>query len=155
MALFVPVIIGVPIGYFTWATVFNSVDNCIHKITSNNTNENDQGKKLLFFQNFTEINKVTIVFVTNLDATLQLTKPPNSSLAAVGGTVVSVSLLGKLAFTPQTRHRLFFAKAPPNSNIRIETLKMGIELLVRSGVVFYGGATGGAIAGRLAATSRK
>lgn len=59
-----------------------------------------------------------------------------------------MGVLGKLTFTPQTRHRLFFAKAPPNSNIRVETLKMGIELLVRSGIVFYGGAIGGAVAGR-------
>lgn len=89
-----------------------------------------------------------------IDDTLQSTKPPNSSTAAIGGTIVSVALLGKMTFTPQTRHRLFFAKAPPNSNIRVETLKMGIELLVRSGIVFYGGATGGAIAGRLAATNK-
>jgi seryl-tRNA(Sec) selenium transferase len=41
-----------------------------------------------------------------------------------------------------------------NSNIRIETLKMGIELLIRSGIVFYGGATGGAIAGRVFSLSK-
>jgi hypothetical protein len=148
MALFVPVIIGLPIGYFTWATVFNSVDNCIYKIT--NKNNDDKGKiTLLLF--LIEIVKL----IELLDATLQLTKPANSSIGAIGGTMVSMGVLGKLAFTSQVRHRLFFAKAPPNSNIRIETLKMGIELLVRSGVVFYGGATGGAIAGRLVATGRK
>lgn len=64
------------------------------------------------------------------------------------GTIGSIGILSKLTFQANTRHRLFFAKAPANSNIRIETLKMGIELLVRSGIVFYGGAVGGAIAGR-------
>lgn len=82
-----------------------------------------------------------------------LVKPPNSKVAAGLGALASVGLLSKLTFTPQTRHRLFFAQAPPNSNIRIVTLKLGVELLVRSGVVFYGGASGGAIAGRLAASS--
>ena len=78
-------------------------------------------------------------------------KGPNSSLAATAGTIVSAGILGKLTFTPHTRHRLFFAKAPPGSNIRIETLKMGMELLLRSGLVFYGAASGGAIAGRVLA----
>lgn len=66
------------------------------------------------------------------------------------GTIATVGVLGKLMFTPKVRHRLFFAKAPPNSNIRVVTLKLGIELLFRTGVVFYGGAMGGAVAGRLA-----
>lgn len=33
MALFVPVIIGLPIGYFTWAKVFDTVDNSVYQIT--------------------------------------------------------------------------------------------------------------------------
>lgn len=82
-----------------------------------------------------------------------LEKGPNSSIAATIGTIGSVGILSKLMFTPQTRHRLFFARAPANSNIRIETLKMGIELLVRTGVVFYGGAVGGATAGRVMSKS--
>lgn len=80
-----------------------------------------------------------------------LQKPPISASAATVGTLATVGVLGKFMFTPATRHRLFFAKAPANSNIRAVTLKLGIELLIRSGIVFYGGATGGAIAGRLAA----
>lgn len=120
MALFVPVIIGLPIGYFTWAKVFDSADNATFHVL--NGSDSKGGAELI--------------------------KGPNSSIAAAAGTIASVGVLGKLTFTPQTRHRLFFAKAPPNSNIRVETLKMGIELLVRSGIVFYGGAIGGAVAGR-------
>lgn len=33
MALFVPVIVGLPIGYFTWAKVFDTVDNSVYQIT--------------------------------------------------------------------------------------------------------------------------
>lgn len=51
MALFVPAIIGLPIGYFTWATVFNSVDNCIYKITSKDTKQNEQGGYSLSLSN--------------------------------------------------------------------------------------------------------
>lgn len=36
MALFVPVIIGVPIGYFTWAKVFNLVDDSISQTLKQN-----------------------------------------------------------------------------------------------------------------------
>ncbi|KAI8646440.1 hypothetical protein BD408DRAFT_449717 [Parasitella parasitica] len=118
MALFVPVIVGLPIGYFTWAKVFDSVDS-----------------------------GYTLDGNSNISA-----KPPNSKIAGSLGTLVSVGLLSKATFTPRTRHRLFFAKAPPNSNIRIITLKMGINLLIRSGIVFYGGASGGAVAGRLVAS---
>ncbi|KAK4519693.1 secretory subunit [Mucor velutinosus] len=136
MALFVPVIIGLPIGYFTWAKVFDTVDNSVYQIASK---------------------KQSTISSSHSDGSIAdsaaLAKPPNSKLAAGLGALVSVGLLSKVTFTPQTRHRLFFAQAPPNSNIRIVTLKLGIELLVRSGVVFYGGASGGAIAGRLAASS--
>lgn len=37
MALFVPVIIGLPIGYFTWATVFDTVDSKISQLVSKDT----------------------------------------------------------------------------------------------------------------------
>ncbi|KAL9542024.1 hypothetical protein PS6_010008 [Mucor atramentarius] len=114
MALFVPVIIGLPIG--------------VYQIT--------QKKE-----------------PSTISTASHSVRPPNSKVAAGLGALVSVGLLSKVTFTPQTRHRLFFAQAPPNSNIRIVTLKLGIELLVRSGIVFYGGASGGAIAGRLAASS--
>ena len=40
MALFVPVIIGLPIGYFTWAKVFETVDNATFRITNNKNFEN-------------------------------------------------------------------------------------------------------------------
>lgn len=36
MALFVPVIIGLPIGYFTWAKVFDTVDDCVSQALSVN-----------------------------------------------------------------------------------------------------------------------
>lgn len=72
-------------------------------------------------------------------------------MAAAAGSLVSFAALSKVTFNKETRHRLFFAKAPPNTNIRMATLKMGIELLIRSGIVFYGAAVGGAVAGRLAA----
>ncbi|KAI9485489.1 MAG: hypothetical protein EXX96DRAFT_545291 [Benjaminiella poitrasii] len=127
MALFAPLIVGLPIGYFTWAKVFDIVDNYAYKITHSNANQANKE-----------------------DQDLQLKKPPNSSAAAMIGMVASIGILGKLSFTPNTRHRLFFAKAPVNSNIRTETLKLGMELLIRSGIVFYGGAAGGAIAGRIA-----
>ncbi|KAG2229410.1 hypothetical protein BDF21DRAFT_236627 [Thamnidium elegans] len=117
MALFVPVIIGLPIGYFTWAKVFDTVDDCVSQALSGNNKTTEKG--------------------------------PNSSVAATVGTIGSVGILSKLMFKPNTRHRLFFAQAPANSNIRIETLKMGIELLVRTGIVFYGGAVVGASAGRV------
>ncbi|KAI7893114.1 uncharacterized protein EV154DRAFT_502503 [Mucor mucedo] len=112
MALFVPVIIGLPIGYFTWAKVFDTADRQISQV-------------------------------------LKKQEEPNSTIAATVGTIGTVGVLSKLSFPAHTRHRLFFANAPANSNIRVETLKLGIELLVRTGIVFYGGAVGGAIAGRV------
>ncbi|RCI06547.1 hypothetical protein CU098_011937 [Rhizopus stolonifer] len=114
MALFVPLLIGAPIGYFTWTKVFDFADNKITSVISNEENNTS-----------------------------------SSTLGAIVGTVGSIGILSKATFTPQTRHRLFFAKSPANSNIRIETLKLGMELLFRSGVVFYGGAVGGALAGRI------
>ncbi|KAG2204778.1 hypothetical protein INT47_004053 [Mucor saturninus] len=113
MALFVPVIIGLPIGYFTWAKVFDTADGQISQVLKKQVEES------------------------------------NSTLAATVGTIGTVGVLSKLSFPAHTRHRLFFANAPANSNIRVETLKLGIELLVRTGIVFYGGAVGGAIAGRV------
>ncbi|KAF1804750.1 hypothetical protein FB192DRAFT_1359354 [Mucor lusitanicus] len=138
MALFVPVIVGLPIGYFTWAKVFDTVDNSVYQITQKKQSS-------------------TSLLPSNSDSSATdnttLLRPPNSKIAAGLGALLSVGLLSKVTFTPQTRHRLFFAQAPPNSNIRLVTLKLGIELLLRSGIVFYGGASGGAIAGRLAASS--
>ncbi|KAI7905774.1 uncharacterized protein BX663DRAFT_500855 [Cokeromyces recurvatus] len=126
MALFAPLIISIPIGYFTWTKVFDIVDNGVYQITQSNA--------------FDEVKQ-------------QLKKPPISFAAATIGTVTSIGVLGKLAFTANTRHRLFFAKAPANSNIRIETLKLGIELLIRSSIVFYGSAIGGAVTGRIISKS--
>ncbi|KAG2190591.1 hypothetical protein INT46_006509 [Mucor plumbeus] len=139
MALFVPVIIGLPIGYFTWAKVFDTVDNSVYQITQKSSTTSNQAH--------------VYVYIPLDSSSIISTKPPNSKVAAGLGALISVGLLSKVTFTPQTRHRLFFAKAPPNSNIRIETLKMGVELLIRSGIVFYGGASGGAVTGRLAASS--
>lgn len=88
---------------------------------------------------------------TPLTTTQQLERYPARSLTASAiGSVASFGILSKTMFPAHTRHRLFFAKAPPHANIRIETLKLGLELLVRSGVVFYGTAVGGAVTGRLA-----
>ncbi|CEP08193.1 hypothetical protein [Parasitella parasitica] len=146
MALFVPVIIGLPIGYFTWAKVFDAVDDSVYQLTQKPSDTNQGNKKATLIAK-----QLTQVY--SLDGSSKISaKCPNSKVAGSLGALVSVGLLSKVAFTPQTRHRLFFAKAPPNSNIRIETLKMGIELLIRSGIVFYGGASGGAVAGRLAAS---
>ena len=66
-----------------------------------------------------------------------------------------MGILGKVTFRPDTRHRLFFAKAPANADIRIVTLKLALELVARCGVVFYGGAAGGAISGRLAVARKQ
>lgn len=57
--------------------------------------------------------------------------------------------LAKATFTPATRRRLFFERAPPGANMRILAAKLGLELLWRCSAVFYGAAAGGAIAGRL------
>jgi hypothetical protein len=43
MALFVPVIIGLPIGYFTWAKVFDTVDNSVYQITQKSSTTSNQG----------------------------------------------------------------------------------------------------------------
>ncbi|CAO3619910.1 unnamed protein product [Mucor fragilis] len=90
MALFVPVIIGLPIGYFTWAKVFDTVDNSVYQITH---------KK--------QPSTVSDGSITDSTA---LVKSPNSKVAAGLGALVSVGLLSKLTFTPQTRHRLFSLK---------------------------------------------
>lgn len=153
MALFVPVIIGLPIGYFTWAKVFDTVDNSVYRITQKPSTTSNQGIKIHYDLRHVHQSTHVYVYIPLDSSSIISTKPPNSKVAAGLGALVSVGLLSKVTFTPQTRHRLFFAKAPPNSNIRIETLKMGIELLIRSGIVFYGGASGGAVAGRLAASS--
>ncbi|KAI9261130.1 hypothetical protein BY458DRAFT_540955 [Sporodiniella umbellata] len=116
MALFAPLLIGAPIGYFTWIKVF---DYANQKISASVPNE----EKGTF----------------------------SSNLGALVGIAGSAGTLSKAMFTPQTRHRLFFAKSPANSNIRVETLKLGMELLFRTGVVFYGSAIGGAVGGGLVA----
>lgn len=155
MALFVPVIIGLPIGYFTWAKVFDTVDNSVYQITQKK--EPSTISTTPHSGTWDSCHAIKPTQKVSIDGGItdnkSLVKPPNSKVAAGLGALVSVGLLSKVTFTPQTRHRLFFAQAPPNSNIRIVTLKLGIELLVRSGIVFYGGASGGAIAGRLAASS--
>ncbi|KAI9319197.1 hypothetical protein BX666DRAFT_1854701 [Dichotomocladium elegans] len=135
MAVFLPaILIGAPIGYFTWATVFNGVDYQAAKICHGNPPPSDQG-----------------------NAVEQLVQyyPPRSGLAATVGSVASLGVLGKVAFGPDTRHRLFFAKAPANADIRVVTLKLAAELFARCGFVFYGAAAGGATAGRLAVAGRK
>ncbi|KAL1934800.1 hypothetical protein VTP01DRAFT_6982 [Rhizomucor pusillus] len=131
MAVFLPVVlVGAPVGYFSWTTVFNGVDYQVAKISEGPVKD-DQGKSIseLLHQDYR----------------------PRSGMAAAAGSLVSFAALSKVTFNKETRHRLFFAKAPPNTNIRMATLKMGIELLIRSGIVFYGAAVGGAVAGRLAA----
>lgn len=44
MALFVPLIVGLPIGYFTWAKVFDFADN---KITSTIYKKNEGKMKVM------------------------------------------------------------------------------------------------------------
>ncbi|KAI8969937.1 hypothetical protein BDF20DRAFT_826411 [Mycotypha africana] len=119
MALFLPILLGAPIGYFTWSKVFDAVDDRVYRITQSANSNNA------------------------------------APIFALGCSLLSAGLLGKLTFPQATRHRLFFAKAPANSNIRIVTLKLGFELLARAGIVFYGAATGGAIGGRLMAQKNR
>ena len=45
-------------------------------------------------------------------------------------------------FGKNTRHRLFFARAPPGADIRCVTFKMAGELLLRCGAIVYGAAAG-------------
>lgn len=47
MALFVPVIIGLPIGYFTWAKVFDSADNATFRVL--NGNDSKEGTEALLY----------------------------------------------------------------------------------------------------------
>ncbi|ORZ23993.1 hypothetical protein BCR42DRAFT_365067 [Absidia repens] len=136
MAFAIPVLIGAPIGYFTWSLVCKHVDY--------------QVAKLCYDDNIPSTQKDG----SPLTMTQQLEYyPPRSMTMSMVGSVASCGVLGKTMFPAATRHRLFFAKAPPHANIRIETLKLGMELLVRSGIVFYGTAVGGAVTGRLAVAS--
>ncbi|KAG0170440.1 hypothetical protein DFQ30_002512 [Apophysomyces sp. BC1015] len=122
MAAVLPVIlIGTPIGYFTWTKVFDSVDHVVTRVC----HEQDSSE------------------------------PPRSTLAAAAGSVISLAALSKVTFSKNTRHRLFFAKPPPNTNIRTATLKMALELLFRSGVVFYGSAAGGAVSTNIATYNKR
>ncbi|KAI8076825.1 uncharacterized protein BX664DRAFT_344048 [Halteromyces radiatus] len=130
MAFAIPVIVGAPIGYFTWSLVCQHVDYQVAKLCYSN-------------------------MPTQKDADMTISQqlehyPTRSLTASMAGSVISFGVLGKTMFPERTRHRLFFAKAPPQANLRIETLKLGIELLARCGVVFYGTAVVGAITGRLA-----
>ncbi|KAI7867834.1 hypothetical protein BDF14DRAFT_1725780 [Spinellus fusiger] len=114
MAVVLPfILIGAPVGYFTWTGVFDYVDHQVLQLKS------------------------------------EVIGQPTSGLAASIGTLVSGGVLAKTMFSPTTRYRLFFATPPPHTNIRVATLKMGLEFLMRSGAVFYGGAAGGAISGRV------
>ncbi|CAO3645200.1 unnamed protein product [Cunninghamella blakesleeana] len=129
MAFAIPVIVGVPIGYFTWSLVSKYTDY--------------QVIKACYEDNQQDINSLTI--------SQKLEEyPPRSFIATTAGSVVSFGILSKAMFPSPTRHRLFFAKASPNTNMRIETVKIGLELLLRSGIVFYGTAVSGAATGRLA-----
>ncbi|CAO3623719.1 unnamed protein product [Cunninghamella echinulata] len=129
MAFAIPVLVGAPIGYFTWSLVCKYTDYQVINAFYNDGNQRD---------------------TTSLSISQKLEEyPPRSFIASTIGSVVSFTGLSKVIFPPPTRHCLFFAKAPPNTNIRMETVKMGLELLLRSGVVFYGTAVGGAITGRL------
>ncbi|KAH8551985.1 hypothetical protein BGW37DRAFT_493148 [Umbelopsis sp. PMI_123] len=69
-------------------------------------------------------------------------------------SIVSAGILSKYAFTQQTRHRLFFAKAAPTSDLRIASLKVAGELLGRIALVCSGAAAAGAASGRAVALSR-
>ncbi|CDH58289.1 predicted protein [Lichtheimia corymbifera JMRC:FSU:9682] len=136
MAVFLPAfLIGAPIGYFTFSKVFNGVDYEAAKLCQGPPPQNLKDR--------------------STSELLREYYPPRSGWAATAGTLVSMGVLGKLTFQPDTRHRLFFAKAPANADIRIVTLKLAMELIARCGVVFYGGAAGGAISGRLAVAGKK
>ncbi|KAI7875563.1 hypothetical protein K492DRAFT_168015 [Lichtheimia hyalospora FSU 10163] len=136
MAVFLPAfLIGAPIGYFTFSKVFNGVDYETAKLCQGPPPQSlkDRSTAELLGEYY----------------------PPHSGWAATAGTLASMAVLGKVTFRPDTRHRLFFAKAPANTDIRIVTLKLALELVARCGVVFYGGAAGGAISGRLAVARKQ
>ncbi|KAI9284104.1 hypothetical protein BC943DRAFT_326345 [Umbelopsis sp. AD052] len=76
--------------------------------------------------------------------------PSTSYLTATAVSTVTAGVFSKYAFTPQTRHRLFFAKVAPTSDLRIASLKVAGELLGRISLVLCGAAAAGAASGRAA-----
>ncbi|KAI7850475.1 hypothetical protein BDC45DRAFT_446971 [Circinella umbellata] len=113
MAIFLPVfLVGAPIGYFTWSKVFNEADYQAAKIC--------HGTKELLRECY----------------------PPRSGFASTIGTIASFGILARAMFGKNTRHRLFFARAPPGADIRWVTFKMAGELLLRCGAIVYGAAAG-------------
>ena len=68
--------------------------------------------------------------------------PPRSGFVSTIGTVASFGILARGMFGKSTRHRLFFARAPPGADIRWVTFKMAGELLLRCGAIVYGAAAG-------------
>ncbi|ORX46063.1 hypothetical protein DM01DRAFT_1339703 [Hesseltinella vesiculosa] len=129
MAFAIPVIVGVPIGYLTWSLVSKHVDYQVAKSCYGDCT----------------LGNPTLSISQRLEQ-----YPPRSMTVSTLGSAVSLVILGKAMFPADTRHRLFFAKAAQGTNLRVATVKMGIEVLARCGVVFYGAAAAGATAGRLA-----
>ncbi|KAI9494559.1 hypothetical protein BDB00DRAFT_818550 [Zychaea mexicana] len=130
MAIFLPVVlVGAPIGYFTWSKVFNEADYQAAKICHGQVKSMEE---------------------KSTSELLRESYPPRSGFAGTVGTIGSFGILGKTMFGKSTRHRLFFARAPPGADIRWVTFKMAGEILLRCGAVVYGAAAGGALAGRLA-----
>jgi hypothetical protein len=73
---------------------------------------------------------------------------PTSYVTTIAVSAVSVGVFSKYTFTPQTRHRLFFAKVAPSADLRIASIKVAGELLVRISLVLCGAAAAGSASGR-------
>ncbi|KAI9246254.1 hypothetical protein BDA99DRAFT_543348 [Phascolomyces articulosus] len=130
MAIFLPVfLVGAPIGYFTWSKVFNEADYQAAKICHGTITSSEEKSTSELLREY---------------------YPPRSGFASTVGTIGSFGILARTMFGKNTRHRLFFARAPVGADIRWVTIKMAGELLLRCGAIVYGAAAGGAFAGRLA-----
>ncbi|KAJ2961431.1 hypothetical protein NQZ79_g3301 [Umbelopsis isabellina] len=81
---------------------------------------------------------------------------PTSIFTAAAVSTASIGILSKYTFTPQTRHRLFFAKVAPSADLRVASIKVAGELLARLTIVLCGAAAAGSASGRAVAmkTSR-
>ncbi|KAI8139752.1 hypothetical protein BJV82DRAFT_672419 [Fennellomyces sp. T-0311] len=155
MAIFLPVVlVGAPIGYFTWSTVFNEADYQAAKICHGDVSTSQQKSKINDPNYDLFIFWLNSFFSAGVRQLLREDYPARSGFAATVGTVGSFGLLSRSMFGKNTRHRLFFAHAPPGADIRWVTAKMAGELLLRCGVIVYGAAVGGAVAGRLAVAGK-
>ncbi|KAG2174415.1 hypothetical protein INT43_004438 [Umbelopsis isabellina] len=76
---------------------------------------------------------------------------PTSFFTAAAVSTASIGIMSKYTFTPQTRHRLFFAKVAPSADLRVASIKVAGELLARLTIVLCGAAAAGSASGRVVA----